>query len=59
MAPHCLNMQEELANYRWRDTPGGRVPVPEGEDHLIDALRYALEGDSMGGAARCLSRKII
>lgn len=59
VAPHCLNMQEELANYRWRDTPGGRVPVPEGEDHLIDALRYALEGDSMGAAARCLSRKII
>ncbi len=59
VAPHCVHMQEELAGYRWQEAPDGQpLPVPEGEDHLIDALRYALEEDSRGAVAGCLSRKI-
>ena len=57
VAPHCVNLQEELANYRWRQGPGGEMlPTPEGEDHLIDALRYALEGDNQSRAAKGMSR---
>ena len=58
VAPHCVHLQEELANYRWRQGPNGTaLPIPEGEDHLLDALRYALEGDMQGQAAGVLSRK--
>ncbi len=43
----CVHLMEELENYRWRpDRDGGRLPQPEGPDHLMDALRYALEADS-------------
>lgn len=43
----CRHLMEELENYRWRqDRGGGHLPQPEGTDHLIDALRYALEADS-------------
>jgi len=43
----CYHFMEELENYRWRqDKGGGQLPQPEGPDHLMDALRYALEADS-------------
>ena len=48
----CVNMMEELEGYRWRkDAAGNSLPIPQGEDHLIDAMRYALEGDSLGCVA--------
>ncbi len=48
----CVNMMEELEGYRWRkDAAGNSLPIPQGEDHLIDAMRYALEGDSLGSVA--------
>lgn len=57
--PGCVHLQEELANYRWRESrDGGQLPIPEGEDHLIDALRYALEADSTARVASCISRGI-
>lgn len=56
IAPHCANLQEELSQYRWREGPLGHLPIPQGEDHLIDALRYALEGDMGGRLAGSLSR---
>jgi len=56
IAPHCVNLQEELSQYRWREGPLGHLPIPQGEDHLIDALRYALEGDMGGRLAGSLSR---
>ncbi len=59
IAPHCVHLQEELAGYRWRESrEGGQLPIPQGEDHLIDALRYALEADSTGKVAGCISRSI-
>lgn len=43
----CVNMMEELEGYRWRKAAdGSSLPIPHGADHLLDAMRYALEGDS-------------
>ncbi len=59
IAPHCVHLQEELSNYRWRESrEGGQLPIPKGEDHLIDALRYALEADSCARMAECRRRLI-
>lgn len=44
--PRCHMTIAELQNYRWReDAQGALLPQPQGEDHLIDAMRYALEAD--------------
>jgi phage terminase large subunit len=57
LSPKCRRMREELLGYRWKpDGQGGSLPRPEGEDHLIDALRYALEGDSAARDARVMKR---
>jgi phage terminase large subunit len=44
---HCINMQNELSAYHWKEDAGGNaIPVPvEKQNHLIDALRYAYEDD--------------
>lgn len=44
----CQNMKNELQLYQWRkDRDGNSMRVPEDRDnHLIDALRYALEHES-------------
>ena len=50
--PGCRELIEELHNYRWRkDARGDPQPIPQGEDHLLDALRYALEADSLAATA--------
>jgi phage terminase large subunit len=43
----CINIQNELRQYHWKEDAGGnRLPIPVARnDHLIDAGRYALEGD--------------
>jgi len=57
VSPRCPRLQEELLQYRWKpDGQGGALPRPEGEDHLIDALRYALEGDSSPREAQAVRR---
>ena len=46
----CINAQNELQQYQWkkdRDGNSMRQPVDK-NNHLIDALRYAYEGDSVG-----------
>ena len=45
LSPACPRLREELANYQWqRDRDGAVLPRPRDRDnHLIDALRYALE----------------
>ncbi|MHC1786068.1 MAG: PBSX family phage terminase large subunit [Christensenellales bacterium] len=49
----CRNFLRELQSYRWRqDSGGAALPIPEGPDHLMDAARYALEGDSLQRFAR-------
>lgn len=46
VAESCQHTMAEQHNYRWRqDGAGSALPQPEGEDHLLDAMRYALEGD--------------
>lgn len=49
----CVNFINEISALAWqRDRDGNLVHVPVGEDHLIDALRYAMENDmaSSGGS---------
>lgn len=54
---NCAGMMAELENYRWRrDASGETLPIPEGEDHLIDAMRYALEQDSASSPAGAAKR---
>lgn len=55
--PACTRLREELISYRWQqDNQGGYLPRPVGEDHLIDALRYAMESDSQQRGALVLRR---
>ena len=57
LSPDCPALRGELLGYRWTpDGQGGSLPRPQGEDHLIDALRYAMERDSQGQQARVISR---
>ena len=57
LAPQCTALREELLNYRWTpDNQGGYLPRPQGSDHLIDALRYAMEQDSSARAATVVRR---
>ena len=45
-------MIRELSEYRWKeDKQRMGKPSPEGEDHLIDALRYALEDEQLARRA--------
>ena len=51
----CTHTMAELQAYRWRqDASGECLPIPEGEDHLIDAMRYALERDSKPQRAQAM-----
>ncbi len=57
ISPRCFNLREELMGYRWKpDGQGGYLPLPEGADHLIDAMRYALEGDAAHRSATAVGR---
>ena len=42
--PNCINFKREIELYRYKERDGISIPVPLDKDnHLIDALRYALE----------------
>lgn len=44
----CINTRNELSGYKWKEDKDGnaiRQPVDK-NNHLIDALRYAYEGDA-------------
>jgi len=45
----CINMQNELSMYKWKEDAGGNaLPIPvDKNNHLIEALRYAYEDDSL------------
>lgn len=52
----CQNMKNELSLYQWRkDKDGNSLAVPEDKNnHLIDALRYAVESEAMVHERRSL-----
>ena len=47
LSPACPHLREELSNYQWPKDADGRVlrRPRDRDNHLIDALRYALSGD--------------
>lgn len=47
--PKCVNFIKEVSGYKWReDKDGNVIPKPiDMNNHLIDALRYALEGEML------------
>lgn len=49
--PRCQNARNEFSTYKWKEDKMGNVlPIPVDKDnHIIDALRYALEGEGKGG----------
>jgi len=50
--PQCVNFVREISAYVWErdEVSGSGVNRPDGrcEDHLMDAMRYALEGVLQG-----------
>lgn len=57
LSPKCEKLREELIRYQWQqDRDGNSLPRPRDRDnHLIDAMRYALEGemDNRKAATAC------
>lgn len=54
--PKLQNLLAELSTYRWRqDGHGSFIDKTEGPDHLMDALRYAMEADQLARYASPVS----
>lgn len=50
--PHCIHTIDELSSYSWKVDPKTDEILPILEDkknHVIDSLRYAVEGQRRGG----------
>lgn len=49
--PRCQNARIEFSKYKWKeDKNGTALPIPVDKDnHIIDALRYALENEGKQG----------
>ena len=58
LSPACAHLRQELSAYQWQhDRDGCALPRPQDRDnHLIDALRYALEDEQLARRA-ALGRK--
>jgi len=51
ISPKCINFRNEIQSYQWKKDKGGvslNIPVDK-NNHLMDALRYAYEDESLGG----------
>lgn len=48
--PKCINFKIEISKYRHKEDRNGNIlPIPVDKDnHLMDAMRYALENDMLG-----------
>ena len=59
LSPACVHLRQELSSYQWQhDRDGCALPRPQDRDnHLIDALRYALEEDMDGRRAVTASKQ--
>lgn len=57
----CAHLREELTCYQWkRDKDGNTLSIPEDKNnHLIDALRYAVETESTQRIATTAKRSVI
>jgi phage terminase large subunit len=61
LSPVCRHLLEELRCYQWQQSPDGQtLPRPRDRDnHLIDAMRYALENDMEDRRAQTGSKKAL
>ena len=50
----CINTIKELTSYKWReDKDGNVIPKPvDANNHIIDAMRYALEEENISGRGK-------
>jgi phage terminase large subunit len=57
----CHHLREELTTYQWkRDKDGNSMAIPEDKNnHLIDALRYAVETEATQRIATTAKRSVI
>lgn len=56
--PRCVNFLTEISNYTWdEDKMGNKINKPIDDfNHLMDAMRYALEGYSRGSLVEVFSK---
>lgn len=56
--PRCVNFLTEISNYTWdQDKFGAKLNTPIDDfNHLMDAMRYALEDIAHGGRAKAVRR---
>lgn len=50
ISPDCPIAAEEVRDYKWHTDPNGKplpLPAPNQQDHVLDALRYAVEEESL------------
>lgn len=54
--PRCKNFKREISKYKYKEDKDGNVlPIPVDKDnHLIDALRYAMEDDMKQASIKIL-----
>ena len=55
ISPECPITAEEVRDYKWHTDPNGKplpLPAPGQVDHCIDAIRYAVEEESLTSHAQ-------
>ena len=59
--PRCQNFKNEISKYKYKEDKNGNVlPIPVDKDnHLIDALRYSLEGDMTNNKVTVRTNKLM
>lgn len=59
--PRCQNFKNEISKYKYKEDKNGNVlPIPVDKDnHLIDALRYSLEGDMTNNKVTVSKNKLM
>lgn len=59
--PRCINFLTEISNYQWdKDKFGKSINRPIDDfNHLMDAMRYALEDEIVKKGARAVDRSLL